>query len=58
MVKINGEKCTSCGCCIDLCPVIAISMVNDIVTIDNELCTECGNCIAVCPMKAPYEVNE
>ena len=56
MVTIDKDKCTGCGGCIDLCPEIAISMINDIVTVNDEICTECGTCIKVCPMKAPYEV--
>ncbi len=39
MVKIDSSKCKGCGGCIDLCPVIAISMINDVVTINDELCT-------------------
>jgi len=58
MIKIDTEKCTGCGGCIDLCPEIAISMINDVVTVNDEICTECGTCIKVCPMKAPYEVKK
>ena len=58
MVKIDSNKCTGCGGCIDLCPEIAISMINDVVTVNEELCTGCNICIKVCPMRAPYEVKE
>jgi len=58
MIKIDTEKCTGCGGCIDLCPEIAISMINDVVTVSHEVCTECGTCIKVCPMKAPHEVEK
>ena len=58
IVKIDSNKCTGCGGCIDLCPVIAISMINDVVNINDELCTGCSICIKVCPMKAPYEEKE
>jgi len=57
MVTIDTSKCVACGGCIDLCPVIAISMINDIVTIDNEKCTECTICVKVCPMRAPCKLN-
>jgi electron transfer flavoprotein alpha subunit len=57
MIKIDSIKCVGCGGCIDLCPVIAISMINDVVTINGELCTECKICMKVCPMRAPNEVE-
>ena len=57
MVKIDTEKCTGCGGCIDLCPQIAISMIDDVVTVDEEKCNECNMCVKVCPMKAPMEVD-
>jgi ferredoxin len=57
MIKIEETKCTACGGCIDLCPPIAVSLVNDIAVINDGLCTDCGICIKVCPLGAPYEVN-
>ena len=58
MVTIDSNKCTGCGGCIDLCPVIAISMINDVVTINDELGTGCSICIKACPMRAPYGEKE
>lgn len=58
MTKIDTNKCTGCGGCIDLCPAIAISMINDVVIANQELCTGCNICLKVCPMRAPYEVPE
>ena len=52
MVSIDTEKCLGCGGCIDLCPAIAISMINDVVIIDEKLCTECSICVKVCPVNA------
>lgn len=57
MVEIDTNKCTGCGGCIDLCPTIAISMIDDVVTVNDELCTGCSICIKVCPVKAPYEIE-
>lgn len=57
MVKIDNDKCVVCGGCTDLCPEIAISMINDVVIINNDICTECGTCVKVCPMQAPYETD-
>jgi ferredoxin len=58
MIKIDKDKCKRCGGCIDLCPVIAISMINDVVIVNNEICTECGTCVKICPMMAPYETEK
>jgi ferredoxin len=55
MVKINTDVCTGCGGCIDLCPAIALSMVDDKVQVDNDICTECKICVKVCPVNAPLE---
>jgi ferredoxin len=55
MVKINSDVCTGCGGCIDLCPAIALSMVDDKVRVDNDICTECKICVKVCPVNAPLE---
>ena len=57
MIIINQETCTGCGGCIDLCPSIAISMIEDVVTIDQEICTGCEICVKVCPVGAPAEKN-
>ncbi len=55
MIKIDTEKCTGCGGCIDLCRHIAIFMIDDVVTVADEKCNECKMCVKVCPVKAPIE---
>jgi ferredoxin len=57
MIRIDQDKCTGCGGCIDLCPVIAISMIDDRVLIDNDTCTECKICVKACPVNAPDETD-
>jgi len=54
MVKINTDICLSCGGCIDLCPTIAIRMIDDKVNVDTEKCVECKICVLACPVNAPY----
>lgn len=51
-----SEECVACGCCIDECPVEAISEGN-IYRIDADLCTECGSCAEVCPVDAISQLN-
>lgn len=47
---INSENCTQCGCCIDICPVSAISEVSGSVFINSKLCIGCCECIAACKL--------
>lgn len=48
--KINQNRCTACGICVDNCPVDAINLV-DALTI-NDLCIHCFNCVRLCPESA------
>ena len=57
MIRIDQDKCTGCGGCIDLCPVIAITMIDDRVVIDSDTCTECKICVKACPINAPEETD-
>ncbi|MDI6774307.1 MAG: 4Fe-4S binding protein [Verrucomicrobiota bacterium] len=47
--KVDKEKCTGCGICVDECPVEAIKLVDDKIVIDEDACTECGQCVDACP---------
>jgi NAD-dependent dihydropyrimidine dehydrogenase PreA subunit len=49
--KVNAEECTACGKCVEICPVDAVKMVNDVAVIDPEECTDCGACIDECPVE-------
>ena len=46
--KVNKEKCTACGTCVDSCPIEAIKM-KDKAEIDEENCVDCGTCVDECP---------
>ena len=52
--RIIKDKCTLCGCCIDVCPAGAISKKQDQdrVLIDSSLCLGCGECISACKYDA------
>ena len=55
MVKVNADECVGCETCVPVCPVEAISMVEDKAVIDQETCTGCGTCIGECPVEAIVE---
>lgn len=48
--KHDSEKCTSCGLCVDACPVEAVDESN--YETDDDLCIKCMACIKVCPVEA------
>ncbi|WP_321417519.1 4Fe-4S binding protein [uncultured Methanomethylovorans sp.] len=50
---IDRGLCTGCGQCVDICPVEAISLGDDIIAVvDPELCVDCGQCIDACLVEA------
>lgn len=51
-LKVDAEKCTGCGICVEGCPVEAISLKNDKAVIDESTCIECGLCVDECPNDA------
>jgi NAD-dependent dihydropyrimidine dehydrogenase PreA subunit len=56
-MRIDPEKCLSCGECIPFCPVGAIKEGNDRTYIEQDECVECGVCLKVraCPNEALYQ---
>jgi electron transfer flavoprotein alpha subunit len=56
-VRVDGEKCTGCGICADVCPYDCISLTDGIPTI-GEGCTLCAACVEECPAEALEIVRE
>ena len=50
--SINPERCTLCGCCIEICPASAISDKSKMAFINSKLCIGCGECISACKFDA------
>ena len=49
--KVDKDKCTGCGNCVEICPCEAIKM-DGIAKIHEKDCTECGVCLDECPCEA------
>jgi Pyruvate/2-oxoacid:ferredoxin oxidoreductase delta subunit len=49
---VDLDLCTSCGTCVDLCQMRALSFKDDALTIDLDRCIGCGVCVANCPEEA------
>jgi Na+-translocating ferredoxin:NAD+ oxidoreductase RNF subunit RnfB len=55
LIEVDSDKCFSCGSCIALCPVEAISLAKDsTVQFDKEKCvgSTCSVCVDACPARA------
>ena len=53
-VRRDEEKCYQCGACTGVCPVDALYIKRDDMTVvfDPEKCTGCSQCILICPVRA------
>ncbi|WP_136796370.1 nitroreductase family protein [Desulfosediminicola ganghwensis] len=54
-VVINGEVCTGCALCVDVCPHRLLALKKGKAVFDNgqdQDCMECGHCAAICPLEA------
>ena len=52
MPEIDGEKCTLCGKCVEICNFNALAKAKDKIILFDKLCHSCGACILACPMDA------
>jgi uncharacterized protein (DUF362 family)/Pyruvate/2-oxoacid:ferredoxin oxidoreductase delta subunit len=50
--QADPELCTSCGTCVEQCPVSALSMPDRLPQVDAEICITCFCCQEICPEKA------
>ncbi len=57
LIKIDIEKCTGCGTCVNVCPFAAIILKDDKAFI-TEACTLCGACVDSCPESAIIDERE
>jgi len=61
LIEVDAEKCVSCGACVALCPVEAITIDEEASIIFNkEKCvgSTCGVCVDACPVRAIKSVKQ
>ncbi len=52
-LKLDPDKCTGCGMCVDVCPHRVLQLDNGKAHIaTKDRCMECGACMQNCPFQA------
>lgn len=53
-VKRDEEKCFQCGVCTGICPVSALYVRREDMSVqfDADKCTGCSQCVLICPVRA------
>lgn len=47
---VQQSDCVACGCCVKVCPLGAIQIMNGIMAeVDMTKCVGCGKCTKECP---------
>lgn len=55
MIIINQQLCDFCGTCVGVCPVDAIIIEKQKITVKSDICISCSACVNVCPVDALSE---
>jgi ferredoxin len=61
LIEVDSEKCVSCGACVTLCPVEAITIDEDLsIVFNKEKCvgSTCSACVDACPTRAIKSVKQ
>ena len=55
---VDKKYCVSCGCCVKVCPIGAISIYCGVyAVVDKNKCVGCGKCAKACPASV-IEIRE
>ena len=46
---IDLSRCTGCGKCVEACPFMALSLIEDKIAREDEKCMNCNDCLYLCP---------
>lgn len=52
MIKIDQDKCNSCGLCVKVCHEYCLQLEDDQLKVDYTYCSTCTQCVAICPQQA------
>lgn len=52
MAVVDTETCIGCATCVDICPMEAITVVDEMAAIDDQKCIGCGVCAYQCSVEA------
>jgi Fe-S-cluster-containing hydrogenase component 2 len=61
LIEVDTEKCISCGSCVTLCPVEAITQAEDLsIVFNKDKCvgSTCSACVDACPARAIKSVKQ
>ena len=50
--ETDPDKCVGCEACVDICPVVAITMEDGLAVVDKDWCIGCGVCATRCDFDA------
>lgn len=50
--EVDADLCSSCGTCVEMCQMDAVTLSNGIANIDLDRCIGCGVCVANCSSEA------
>lgn len=48
-VKLDSDKCSGCGTCLDRCQMDALSLNDGKAVLNTDRCIGCGLCVSTCP---------
>ncbi len=51
-IAVFPGKCIHCNQCVPVCPLNAINLTNETISIDRSVCNNCGKCAQVCYAEA------